>query len=164
MRTTKIRTKKRGLNQKGLKLNGTECSLDMCPCCLSFGCDPMTMSPAFSAKIHERFRKKCCPSCGEPKDFCKCRNTTGPVKSLSHNNKKLKAARKLVQDKETAFRYWKSNELKLVPILGEETYQTVMESLFYHDTPELPWGKVEKLLATTIELDKIAPGWASPSR
>jgi hypothetical protein len=39
-------------------------SLDMCPHCLRFNCDPMCISRELSDKFERRIKKGVCPSCG----------------------------------------------------------------------------------------------------
>jgi hypothetical protein len=46
---------------------------DLCRCCFSFGCDPMSMSPRFSRKIRDRFKYGLCPACGHA--LCTCRSS-----------------------------------------------------------------------------------------
>jgi len=57
---------------RGIKADGSR-SLDMCPCCLSFHCDPGTMSFNFYVKTRERMRAGLCPSCGN--NPCKCKSS-----------------------------------------------------------------------------------------
>jgi hypothetical protein len=57
---------------RGTKLNGSR-SLDLCPCCLSYNCDPFTMSAKFYKKINNRRNKGLCPACGN--DPCTCKSS-----------------------------------------------------------------------------------------
>lgn len=57
---------------RGIKKNGRR-SLDMCPDCFSFHCDPMTMSREFRAKIQRRLSLGLCGACGH--NPCTCRST-----------------------------------------------------------------------------------------
>lgn len=63
---------KKARKPRGIKLNG-ERSYDMCPCCLSFNCDPMTNSHKFQAKLDKRSDAGQCRSCGSVK--CKCKSS-----------------------------------------------------------------------------------------
>lgn len=44
---------KKARKPRGIKKDGTM-SEDMCSCCLSFCCDPMTMSQAWQDKVYRR--------------------------------------------------------------------------------------------------------------
>lgn len=55
---------------RGIKLDGTR-SKNLCSHCLSYNCDPMTMSHAFSQKITRRDRAGLCRSCGQKSCVCK---------------------------------------------------------------------------------------------
>ena len=55
---------------RGIKLTG-ERSLDLCDGCLSFHCDPMTMSAKFTRKITKRLENLQCPACGHRPCTCK---------------------------------------------------------------------------------------------
>lgn len=78
---------------RGIKLNGQR-SMDLCPYCYSFGCNPMSMSHAFSEKIRKRLDNGQCPSCGKPKAFCSCKSSlnlhTGEIRLCTHNNRKMR--------------------------------------------------------------------------
>lgn len=56
---------------RGIKLNGRK-SYDLCSCCFSYNCDPLTMSRKFSAKIRKRLKAGLCPACGH--NPCKCKS------------------------------------------------------------------------------------------
>lgn len=59
---------------RGIKKDGSK-SEDMCPECVSFGCDPFGMSPKFRQKMDKRLSDDVCRSCGsEP---CKCKSRKG---------------------------------------------------------------------------------------
>ena len=64
MKTQKLR------KPRGIKLNGNP-SLDMCPHCYAFQCDPMTMSVKFQNKIRQRLDKGQCGACGHQPCTCK---------------------------------------------------------------------------------------------
>jgi hypothetical protein len=66
-----MRTLKKKRKNRGIKKDGTR-SLDMCPCCYSFDCDPMRMSFKFSMKIRRRIIAGKCPACGCVQ--CKCKS------------------------------------------------------------------------------------------
>ena len=74
MRTNKIKRlaqrPKKARKPRGIKKDGTK-SMDLCPDCYSFHCDPMTMSSKFSAKIRNRLRKGVCGACGHNPCTCK---------------------------------------------------------------------------------------------
>ena len=57
---------------RGIKKNGRR-SLDMCPYCFSFNCDPMTMSKKFREKIDKRLAAGLCGACGH--DSCTCKSS-----------------------------------------------------------------------------------------
>jgi hypothetical protein len=57
---------------RGIKKDSNK-SLDLCPCCYSFYCDPMTMSKKFDAKVRRRMNAGVCVSCGQ--NPCKCKST-----------------------------------------------------------------------------------------
>ncbi len=65
-----IRLKKKR-KSRGVKLNGHK-SLDMCPCCLSFHCNPMFISLKLKAKFNKRMENGKCPACGN--NPCKCKS------------------------------------------------------------------------------------------
>lgn len=44
---------------------------DLCPYCLSFGCDGVNMSPKFERKMRKRREQGLCPSCGHQPCRCK---------------------------------------------------------------------------------------------
>lgn len=76
---------------RGRKLNG-ERSMDLCPCCYSFRCDPMGMSIKFQSKIHNRIKNGQCPACGRPTNYCSCKSSlklrSGETRIVTHNNRK----------------------------------------------------------------------------
>lgn len=55
---------------RGKKLNGLD-SYDLCEYCYSYGCDHMSMSDKFNAKIRKRMKEGKCPACGGKECFCK---------------------------------------------------------------------------------------------
>jgi|GEM_PF-3281412 len=57
---------------RGIKQDGTP-SLDMCPGCYSFFCDPTVMSDKFREKIRRRISQGLCPACGAKP--CKCKSS-----------------------------------------------------------------------------------------
>lgn len=67
MRSLDTRKKRK---RRGIKQDGTR-SIDMCPHCYSFNCDPMCMSPRFSAKVDRRRAQGVCVSCGHKPCRCK---------------------------------------------------------------------------------------------
>jgi len=56
---------------RGIKLDGTR-SLDMCPYCFSFRCDPSLISNLISIKFKKRLDMGLCPSCGH--EVCRCKS------------------------------------------------------------------------------------------
>lgn len=158
------RFKRRGYHQRRLKQDGFTLSEDMCPVCYSFGCDPMAMSPLFQKKIRERIRKGLCPSCGEPKDFCKCKSSLkilpGCHTIRTHNNKKLRAARAKSANKEAAFRSWRNCEHILSPLFGEDAYTKIDFALYRHQIPPVSWSAVSRILtAAGLSPDIFIAGW-----
>lgn len=140
---------------------------DMCPHCYSFGCDPMSMSPAFQHKIDERLRRHECPTCGNPVGFCRCRSTMSADRAgrpVVHNNKTLRKARALVESKETAHRTWDRNANSLSAALGETRFLKTAHALYRHEIPELPWNETEAAArACGIDPGIILPGWQPES-
>lgn len=63
---------KKARKPRGIKLDGTR-SMDMCPHCFAFHCDPMCMSRKFSQKIDRRRRSGLCRACGS--NPCKCKSS-----------------------------------------------------------------------------------------
>ena len=61
---------KKARKPRGKKLDGSK-SLDMCPHCLSFQCDPTMMSHKFSDKMSKRSRMGVCRACGSNPCICK---------------------------------------------------------------------------------------------
>ena len=55
---------------RGIKLTG-EKSLNMCPCCKAFHCDPMSMSHKFDDQQDQRRRAGVCTACGHNPCVCK---------------------------------------------------------------------------------------------
>lgn len=55
---------------RGIKKNGRR-SMDMCPYCFAFGCDPMGMSRKFREKIEKRLKLGLCGACGHNPCTCK---------------------------------------------------------------------------------------------
>jgi len=70
---------KKARKPRGIKKNGHR-SLDMCPDCLSFYCDPMRMSSKFRDKVNKRRDLGVCPSCGAKP--CKCKSTLDRIPDL----------------------------------------------------------------------------------
>ena len=83
--------------RRGIKKDGSY-SEDLCPCCYSFGCDPMAMSREFYDKIHTRIAEGKCPSCGQPKEYCVCKSSLGLSRGeciiKTHNNRKMRKKNK----------------------------------------------------------------------
>ena len=63
---------KKARKPRGIKKDGTM-SQDMCSCCLSFCCDPMTMSQAWQDKVYRRRQANVCVSCGH--NPCRCKSS-----------------------------------------------------------------------------------------
>lgn len=63
---------KKARKPRGVKQDGTK-SENMCPGCISFGCDPMSMSHKFRQKIKTRKSAGTCPACGN--NPCKCKSS-----------------------------------------------------------------------------------------
>ncbi len=61
---------KKARKPRGIKKNGYP-SLDLCPGCFSFHCDPATMSRKFSEKISDRLKLGLCGACGHKPCTCK---------------------------------------------------------------------------------------------
>ena len=159
------RFKRRGYHQNGLKRDGITLSMDLCPYCYSYGCDPMAMSMKFQQEIRERLRKGLCPSCGEPKEFCKCKSSMKIVAGVhtirTHNNKHLRKARAKVAAKEAAYTAWLKHELAFSRYLGEDACASIERALYHHELPPVPWAKVKKMLLD-IRLpiqDVLVAGW-----
>jgi len=73
---------------RGIKLNG-ERSLDMCPGCHSFYCDPMTDSIEWMKKKEKRIKANVCIACGQ--NPCRCKSKleiTRPILVTGKNKKK----------------------------------------------------------------------------
>lgn len=62
---------KKARKPRGKKLSGYP-SMDMCPHCIAFGCDPMAMSDKFQAKMDRRSRAGVCRACGH--NPCRCKS------------------------------------------------------------------------------------------
>lgn len=158
------RTKRRGLHQSGYKADWEHASLDMCPYCYSFGCDPFAMSQKFRAKIENRRRQGLCPCCGEPLDHCKCKSSekieAGAHTIRTHNNRKRKKAQADIVAREDAYRAWHRHGYYLAIHLGNETYAETSYSLFRHQKPALPWPDVIRALdGSGIDATLFAAGW-----
>ena len=63
---------KKARKPRGTKLNGRR-SYNLCSCCLSYGCDPLTMSDKFKEKADRRSKAGVCRSCGH--NPCRCKST-----------------------------------------------------------------------------------------
>jgi len=61
---------KKARKPRGTKLNGRP-SYNLCPHCYGYGCDPMTMSREFQAKIDRRLKAGVCAACGHKPCRCK---------------------------------------------------------------------------------------------
>jgi hypothetical protein len=61
---------KKARKPRGIKQDGTE-SMDLCTCCYSFACDPLSMSRKFREKIDKRLEAGLCPACGHNPCTCK---------------------------------------------------------------------------------------------
>lgn len=148
---------------RGVKLNG-EKSLDLCTGCYSFHCDPMSMSPAFQAKIHDRLRQGRCPACGKPKGFCSCKSVLaghGEVKKvMTHNNKKLRKAERDIALRERAFRIWSRLGDRIVGLIGDEAYGDIYVALKNHERPELDWPCIASAVSSLcIDVQALAYAW-----
>lgn len=66
---------------RGIKQDGTP-SLDMCPGCYAFFCDPMAMSYKFQEKIRRRISQGLCPACGAKP--CKCKSSLNGQKEITN--------------------------------------------------------------------------------
>ena len=138
MRTTKQR------KPRSIKING-EPSLDMCSCCISFYCDPMSMSTEFRTKIRNRMRMHLCPACGQPNGFCQCKSSIQQEKTgrlITHNNKKLRRAWAEVHDRERAYQEWSQFLDVLYDTLGEQKFSQINYALYHHNVPPVPWKNV----------------------
>ena len=136
-------------------------SLDLCPYCISYGCDPMSMSPLFRHKVDERMRKQCCPSCGKPKEFCSCKSHLDtPAVMNTHNNKKLRQAKEMVQQRERAYQEWTSYKNALLQHISPEVYQEVHFSLKHHQVPDFPLHPFLQIAGEIgMNQDILAVGW-----
>ena len=65
MKQPKKKRKPRGIKQDGTR------SLDLCPGCFAFHCDPMSMSRKFMDKIDRRLAAGLCGACGHKPCTCK---------------------------------------------------------------------------------------------
>lgn len=139
--------------------------LDMCPYCISFNCDPMTMSFKFQEKVTNRRRQGLCPACGWPKEFCQCKSSmTADVPRgqviRTHNNKKLRQARAMVRVKEAIYNDWERICAHLEGCMTDDELASVSISLYYHKTPNIPWERVSTALRTAgIDPTGFAPAW-----
>ena len=162
MRIRTRRTKRRGYHQNGLKQDGVTISMDLCPCCYSYACDPMAMSYQFQNKIRNRLRMGLCPSCGEPTGFCKCKSSlTGDTGFMTHNNKKRRRAMCIIEAREQAHKAWQNHIYLFECRLGEELANEVNYALYRHKTPEcLSWKKLRPILQELgLPVHVFAPGW-----
>ena len=76
---------KKGRKPRSVKADGVHMGMDMCPHCIAFNCDPLSMSPKFRNKIGKRLENNLCPSCG--KNPCKCKSSDSlPERPLSANS------------------------------------------------------------------------------
>lgn len=141
--------KHRGLYGSGLKSDGVTASLDLCPHCYAFHCDPFAMSTKFKQKIDNRRRLGLCPACGKPKAHCSCKSslnaTTGHT-IRTHNNKKLRKAQANIAAVEKAAKLWADMEDELLPVLGPDLYCGMGYSLRYHQKPPIPFRDFEELI------------------
>lgn len=155
--------KRRGLHGNGLKLDGVTLSLDLCPHCYAFGCDPFAMSPAFRRKIDRRRRLGLCPACGKPKAYCSCKSSLNATTShtiRTHNNKKLRKAKANIVAVEKAARLWADMEGELLPVLGTSLYGDIGYSFRYHQTPPIPFRDFEELMAFSgLDMGVFKPAW-----
>ncbi len=149
---------------RGIKLDGTR-SQDMCTCCYSIGCDPMSMSLAFQRKIHGRLRQGLCPACGKPKGFCTCKSCLpghgeGVRLIQTHDNRKLRRARADVAARERAYRLWQRNVDALADIIGDEVCGDINVALSYHRKPDMPWSAVKDAVARLgLDAETLRYAW-----
>lgn len=161
------RSKKRGYHQSGYKQDGSQPSSNMCPVCLSFGCDPMSMSPAFRHKVEERTRKGLCPCCGQPKAHCRCKSSmdvaAGAHTIRTHNNKRRRAALADVQAGERALAMWQRMSERFMEYIDEDTESAVWHALYYHKPQTVAWEEIVKLAQKAglgqEFLDTMRPAW-----
>ena len=66
------RLTKKARKSRGNRADGNV-SLDMCPDCFAFNCDPMSMSQKFRAKVRRRREAGLCGACG--KKPCQCKSS-----------------------------------------------------------------------------------------
>lgn len=155
----RYRTKKRTLKPDGTR------NPDMCPCCISFYCDPTAMSEAFRRKIEGRLRKGLCPTCGKPKAFCSCRSTMDAGKARSvrtHNNKALRRAQDLIRRKEDAYLWFRRHDGDFPVLVGQGTYSAVLYDLYRHQVPSTPFEDVAgPLRRAGIDPSPLLAGWQS---
>lgn len=62
---------------RGKKLDGSR-SMDMCPYCYAFNCDPMMRSRKWDDKVRSRLARGLCPSCGASP--CKCKSSLSAMR------------------------------------------------------------------------------------
>ena len=120
-----------------------------------------------SKKSGNVLRKGLCPSCGEPKEFCKCKSSmkiaAGTHTIRTHNNKHLRKAKETVTAKEAAYKAGSITNWLSSRYLGEDTCASIERALYNHELPPIPWAKVKKMLLD-IRLpiqDVLVAGWMS---
>lgn len=159
---TRMRTKRRGYHQSRCKQDGITLSLDLCPHCYSFLCDPTAMSIKFSNKISDRLRQKRCPSCGKPKDFCSCKSTMSktPILVPGHNNKKLRRMEEIIRKREQAAMTWTRLENEIQKRLPENIdVDDIGYALRHHNIPNVDWMQVKPTLDDLHITDICIIGW-----
>ncbi len=155
----------RHYQDRGWRLDGTR-SQDMCTCCYSIGCDPMSMSLAFQRKINDRLRQHRCPACGKPRGFCTCKSCLpdhgeGVKLVQTHNNRKLRKALADIKARELAAQLWRRNIERIADELGDEVAGDVSYALYRHERPELPWATVLRTAQRLgMEPSVLYPAWA----
>lgn len=152
---------------RGYKLTG-ERSLDMCPCCIRFGCDPFGGSLLFRQKVDERRRMGLCPSCGKPKAYCSCKSSLslkGNVHTIkTHNNKKLRKAMAEIKAREAMYLLWVKNEDLLTRAFGDDPYDDLAYAFHRHQRPKMPYDQFHRvMLYANLNPEPFAIMWNVPT-
>lgn len=151
------RHKKRGYKQSGVKQDGVTLSLDLCPHCLSFGCDPMAMSHKFDNKVSNRKRKALCPCCGKPQGFCSCKSSMniapGGSAIRTHNNRKMRKVMALINEKEAAAVKFNKNYDEIVAVVGDTMADKLYWDISNHNVPYIAYDQFVK----AVRNSKINP-------
>ena len=137
------RIKRRGYHESGFKKDRYEPSMDMCPYCIAFCCDPMAMSHKFRAKVDERRRKGLCHCCGMPLAHCKCKSSEkiapGAHVIRTHNNKKLRQAQAGIKAREELLQLWHQYTDAMLKVMPEREHADVTHALLYHQVPNVSY-------------------------